>query len=289
MARPTDKGLISKSKLTAIADQIRRLFGVTNKFTMDGCEQKLSTIFLNDSTDLSLWTGGDIYVFVPSGFYLTDAKYSMKKLLAPTPTISKELSAGFGMKVTAVSDPTENGYLLIGQTSNPATTYIKANDFAQGDLSITQNGTYNTIQDADKFYKTVTVNVPQPLQFDTWTLNGDLNNGLSTALVAGEVTTCYAPILMYDGSLVTSIKAYYNDTGSTDEGYLDFYFSGINEPTRIYEISGYSGSWTQSQYQGKTIQVPSFVRQFNSDNLFYPQKTYANLYKLLKKIASLKV
>lgn len=288
MARPTDKGLISKSKLTAIADQVRRLFGVTDKFTMDKCAQKLSFIFLNDSTDLTLYSGEDIYVFVPGGFYLTDAKYPMKKLSSPVPTITKELSAGFGMKVTARSTSTEDGYLLKGTPSNPATTYIQANDFANGDLSITQNGTYNTIRDADKFYKTVTVNVPQPIEWDTWVLNSDLYAGLATGLFNNETISCYAPIILYDGSLVTAIQTYYYEGGSSDEGYLDFYFAGSSTGARVYEISDYSGSWKQSKYQSTEIKVPSFIKQFPDTYIPYPQRPYANLYKLLQQIAVLK-
>lgn len=287
MARPTDKGLISKSKLTAIANQIRRLFSVTDKFTMDRCAEKLSSISLNDSTDLHLGVGEGVHLFVTSGYYQTTADYTMKDLLPPVPKITKELSAGFGMKVTARCTSTEAGYLRDGRTGNPATTYIQANDFAQGDLSITQNGTYNTIRDADKFYKTVTVNVPQELQFDTWVLNSDLYDGLAAGYFQSEEISCYAPIILYDGSLVTAIRTYYYESSSTDEGYLDFYFAGSSSPTRIYEISDYSGSWKQSNYQGKAIKVPSFVRQFTSMNISYPQRTYAHLYKLLQQIAVL--
>lgn len=288
MARPTDKGLISKSKLTAIADQIRRLFGVTDKFTMDRCAQELDSIVLRNNNDLTLNYGEGVYVSVPSGYYQTNADYTMKDLLPPVPTITKELSAGFGIKVTARCKSTEAGYLRDGRMGNPAATYISTNDFASGDLAITQNGTYNTIQDADKFYKTVTVNVPQPIEYDTWVLNSDLYNGLATGDYHNEEIMCNTPIILYDGSLVTAITEYYYDSASTDTGYLDFYFAGSNTGTRIYEISDYSGSWTQSGYQGKEIKVPSFIKQFPSTSIPYPQKVYANLYTLLQKIAVLK-
>ena len=288
MARPTDKGLISKSKLTAIADQIRRLFGVTNKFTMDRCAQELGSIVLRNNDDLTLNYVEGVHVSVPSGYYQTSADYTMKDLLPPVPTITKELAAGFGMKVTARCTSTEAGYLRDGIIGNPTTTYIQANDFASGDLRITQNGTYNTIQDADKFYKTVTVNVPQPIEWDTWVLNSDLYAGMATGAFHGETISCYAPIILHDGSLVTAIQTYYNESGSTDEGYLDFYFAGSNTGTRIYEISNYSGSWTQSGYQSKEIKVPSFIKQFTSTSFSYPQRVYFDLYTLLQNIAVLK-
>lgn len=261
MARPTDKGLISKSKLTAIADQVRRLFGVTKKFTMDRCAQELGSIILRNKDDLTLNIGEGVHVSVPSGYYRTSADYVMKDLLPPVPTITKELSAGFGMKVTARSTSTEAGYLRDGRTGNPATAYIQANDFASGDLSITQNGTYNTIQDADKFYKTVTVNVPQPIEWDTWVFKDEIGY----ALYFPEETLAFSvPVILSDGRIVIGIQIHYYDNGSTDTGYMKYYIGATSQGTEVYTYEDYgsTNTWASSAY--KTIKVPSYIRSFAS-------------------------
>lgn len=261
MARPTDKGLISKSKLTAIADQIRRLFGVTGKFTMDRCAQELASIVLRNNNDLTLNVGEGVHVNVPSGYYQTSADYTMKDLLPPVPKITKELSAGFGMKVTARSTSTEAGYLRDGRTGNSATTYISANDFASGDLHITQNGTYNTIQDVDKFYKTVIVNVPQPIEWDTWVFKDDI----SGALYFPDQTLGFnIPVILSDGRIVTGIEIYYYDSGATDTGYMKYYIGATSQATEVYTYEDYgsTNTWASSAY--KTIKVPSYIRSFAS-------------------------
>ena len=261
MARPTDKGLISKSKLTAIADQIRRLFGVTNKFTMDRCAQELGSIVLRNNDDLALYIGEGVHVNVPSGYYRTSADYTMKDLLPPVPTITKELAAGFGMKVTARCTSTEAGYLRDGRTGNSATTYIGANDFASGDLRITQNGTYNTIQDVGKFYKTVTVNVPQPIEWDTWVFKDDI----SGAMAFQEISLYfYAPMLLPDERPVFGIEIYYYDNGSTDSAYMDYYIEDAVTPTTVYTYADYgsTNTWVSNTY--KTLKIPSYVRLFES-------------------------
>lgn len=281
MARPTDKGLISKSKLTAIGAALRKLFGGTKQYTPDEMASAINGIEKKTSSDLVVSGQG---ITTPAGYYASPVMATVKTGTIEPPIverrgiISDDASIVLRAKVTV-----KEGYVSSGTSVGPY-EYVYASELVSGTLPITANGTHDVTK-----YASVNVNVPQPLQFDTWILNGDLYNGLASAFVNGEEYTCYAPILMYDGSLVTAIKTRYYEGSSTDEGYLDFYFSGNNEPTRIYEISNYSGSWTQSQYQGKTIQVPSFVRQFTSTDIFYPQKTYANLYKLLKKIALLKV
>ena len=287
MARPTDKGLISKSKLTAIADQIRRLFGVTNKFTMDRCAQELGSIVLRNNNDLTLSIGEGVHVSVPSGYYRTSADYTMKDLLPPVPKITKELSAGFGMKVTARSTSTEAGYLRDGRTGNSATTYIQANDFANGDLSITQNGTYNTIRDADKFYKTVTVNVPQPIEWDTWVFKDDIG----TALYFPEQTLGFSvPVILSDGRIVTGIEIYYYDNGSTDSGYMKYYIGATSQGTEVYTYEDYgsTNTWASSTY--KTIKVPSYIKSFASvskPDMTSPAYSNKRFYEFLRDAATL--
>ena len=282
MARPTDKGLISKSKLTAIADQIRRLFGVTDKFTMDRCAQELGSIVLRNNNDLTLNIGEGVHVNVPSGYYQTTADYAMKDLLPPAPTITKEFDGkGFGMKITARSTSTEAGYLRDGRQSNPTTTYISPNAFASGDLNVTQNGTYNTIYADDKFYKTVTVNVPMidPTQWDTWVINEDLSN----MYFQGEYDRLYTcPIILFDGRVASNLNPYAYDNGSTAVQTLGFY---LDRTTRIEVYSGEDspGTWTDQRY--RTIKVPAFIKTYPKGS----ESTgggYGSLYAFLQEYAT---
>ena len=252
---------------------------------MDRCAQELESIVLRNSNDLRLYSGEGVSVSVPSGYYQTSADYTMKDLLPPVPTITKELSTGFGMKVTARSTSTEAGYLRDGRTSNSATTYISANEFASGDLRITQNGTYNTVQDVGKFYKTVTVNVPQPIEWDTWVFKDDIVGYLDFP----DIDSFCIPALLLDGRLVTGIAPYYYDNGSTDNGSMQYYIGATSQATEVYTYADYgsTNTWLSDTY--KTIKVPSYVRLFASVTPPYtgsPPYMYKRLYEFLSGAAT---
>ena len=54
MARPTDKGLITKSKLTAIGAALRKLFGGTKQYTPDEMATAINGIEKKTSSDLTV-------------------------------------------------------------------------------------------------------------------------------------------------------------------------------------------------------------------------------------------
>lgn len=101
MARPTTKGLVSKSKLTAIADEIRRLFG-GGTYTLDAIKTRLAAVVKRSNQDISVTADG-IYqkVSVPAGLYADNAvKFLTRTNYDPDMTVSSDAFASTGKAVT---------------------------------------------------------------------------------------------------------------------------------------------------------------------------------------------
>lgn len=98
--------LIQSESLTAIADKIRVLKGITESMSLEDMETELNVIPKNDSSDL---TASGATVTVPAGYYATQATKSVATAAQATPSVSID-SAGL-ITVTATQTA---GYVTAG-------------------------------------------------------------------------------------------------------------------------------------------------------------------------------
>lgn len=75
MARPTDKGLISKSKLIAIGNAIRSLIGSATQYTPDGMAETINAIPKRTEADVNVTSSGT--VTVAKGYYASPVEVNV--------------------------------------------------------------------------------------------------------------------------------------------------------------------------------------------------------------------
>ena len=78
MARPTDKGLISKSKLIAIGNSIRSLIGSATQYTPDGMAETINAIPKRTEADVNVTSSGT--VTVAKGYYASQVEVTVPGL-----------------------------------------------------------------------------------------------------------------------------------------------------------------------------------------------------------------
>ncbi len=78
MARPTDKGLISKSKLIAIGNAIRSLIGSATQYTPDGMAETINAIPKRTEADVNVTSSGT--VTVAKGYYASPVEVNVPGL-----------------------------------------------------------------------------------------------------------------------------------------------------------------------------------------------------------------
>ena len=251
MARPTDKGLISKSKLTAIGAALRRLFGGTKQYTPDEMATAINGIEKKSSSDLVV-SGQE--VMAPAGYYEAPAMEFVKSGAVQAPIVERRGISNATITLRAKVTVKE-GYVYGGNIVG-SYDYVSASDLVSGTLSITSNGTHDVTN-----YASVNVNVPQPIEWDTWVFKDDI----SGAMAFPEISlSFYAPMLLPDERPVFGIEIYYYDTGSTDHAYMDYYIEGSATATRVYTYEDYGSTNTWASDTYKTLKVPSYVRFFES-------------------------
>lgn len=275
MARPTDKGLITKSKLTAIGAALRRLFGGTKQYTPDEMAAAINGIEKKSSSDLVV-SGG--IVTAPAGYYEAPAMGFAESGTVQAPIVERRGISNATITLRAKVTVKE-GYVSGGNIVGPY-EYVSASELVSGTLSITSNGT----RDVTK-YASVNVNVPQPIEWDTWVFKDNIVGYLDLP----DIAAFCIPALLLDGRLVTGIDTYYYDTGSTDNGYMRYYIGGSASATEVYTYADYgsTNTWVSNTY--KTIKVPSYVRLFASVTPPYtgsPPYMYKRLYEFLSGAAT---
>ena len=110
--------LIQSESLTAIADKIRALKGITEPMSLYDMETELDIIPKNDSTDLTV---SGATVTVPAGYYASQATKSVATATQATPSVSID-SAG---KITATATQTA-GYVAAGTKSGTKQMTVQA-------------------------------------------------------------------------------------------------------------------------------------------------------------------
>lgn len=282
MARPTDKGLIAKAKLTAIGAALRKLFGGTKQYTPDEMAAAINGIEKKTSSNLTV---SGRTVTVPAGYYTATAEKSIPSGVANSEVVKGDVVTLMGgvraLEVTPYTNVTTDGYVE-KQFKAGTKTRITASEIVDGTKDITSNGTYR-VED----YKSVFVNVPQPIEWDTWVFNDDIGGDLSFP----DMTLYFCvPMMLTDGRQVLGVEIYYYDTGSTDSAYMNYFIGGSATATRVYTYADYGSTNTWASDTYKTIKVPSYVRLFESAtnaDMGSPPYMYKRLYEFLSGAATL--
>lgn len=263
MARPTDKGLITKAKLTAIGAALRKLFGGTKQYTPDEMATAINGIEKNTSSDLTV---NGRTVTAPAGYYAAAAEKSIPTGVPSSLTVVKgdvvTLTGGVrALEVTPYLSVTSAGAGYFGDQFTAGTkTRITASEIVDGTKDITSNGTYR-VDD----YKSVFVNVPETFEWDIWRIN---ENPVVVGELAGEmdVSLSYPMFVassrqagVFTFTQIYGINVYYQDSSSTYE-YIDYFFTPTTSTNVWSATDGTSNGWSNALY--RFIKVPRLLRDY---------------------------
>ena len=221
-------------------------------------------------------------VTAPAGYYASDAfkmvaEGALSNVGIQIGTITKRNGKrAIPLTPYAIVKAEDAGYIHAG-TGKGEMIYIITSDLVSGTLPITENGTYDVTDNAS-----VSVNIPQPIEWDTWVFK----DSIACYLSSYTNMSFEAPMYLADGRFVAAIYPSYYDSGSTDHGSLTYYIGTAEEvEVYTYEDYGSTDTWTESTY--KTIKVPSYVRNYaygSTSGSFY---NYRQFYKFLQDTAAL--
>lgn len=279
MARPTDKGLITKSKLTAIGAALRKLFGGTKQYTPDEMAAAINGIEKKTSSDLEV--SGQM-VKAPAGYYEAPAMEFVKSGAVQAPIVERRgISSGNASITIRAKVTVKEGYVS-GGTIVGSYDYVSASELVSGTLSITSNGTHDVTN-----YASVNVNVPQPIEWDTWVFKDEIAADLSFP----DITLYFCvPMMLTDGRQVLGVEIYYYDTGSTDRAHMNYFIGGSATATEVYAYADYGSTNTWASDTYKTLKVPSYIRSFatvTNTDMGSPPYMYKRLYEFLSGAATL--
>ena len=277
MARPTTKGLITKTELINIGNAVRQLTGTQDLLTPQEMASKIRYIPIK--TKASLKASG-ARVTVPSGYYREDFYKDIASGTAGTPKATKGNVANHAVTITCSVTNTA-GYIAGGTKAGDSVS-VSASELVSGTLQVAANGTFDVTN-----YENVNVNIFSPLEWDTWVFKDEIGADLSFP----DITLYFCvPMMLTDGRQVLGVEIYYYDTGSTDSAYMNYFIGGSASATEVYTYADYgsTNTWVSDTY--KTIKVPSYVRLFASattTDMGSPPYMYKRLYEFLSGAATL--